>query len=213
VIRIIRRIFNNLHGVAVSGGQDSMAALSFVRNANKNIVAYYFDHGTDHGAEAKTFIKDYCEKNNVSLVVGTISAEKSADQSWEEFWRIERYKFLHSFTSQNIATAHHLDDAAETYLWGCLHGNPRRIHCRQPGENGALTNIVRPFLLTPKKDLEEWCHRKQVPFIQDPSNFDTSYTRNRIRHNIMPEALKVNPGLLTVVRKQIEKDLLGQDES
>lgn len=210
MIQLIRGVFKNLHGVAVSGGQDSMAALSFVRNAHKTVVAYYFDHGTVHGAEAKEFIQDFCANNAIPLVVGKLVGDKPSDLSWEEFWRIERYKFLHSFKNLNIATAHHLNDAAETYLWGCLHGNPRRIHCRQPGENGQLTNIVRPFLLTPKKDLEEWCERKNVPFITDPSNADTDYTRNRIRHNIMPEALKVNPGLLAVVRKQIQKDLLAE---
>jgi tRNA(Ile)-lysidine synthase TilS/MesJ len=43
-----------------------------------------------------------------------------------------------------------------------------------------------------------------VPFIQDESNFSTDYSRNKIRHNIVPEALKVNPGLKTVVRKMIK---------
>lgn len=203
MIKLIRSVLKNLNGVALSGGLDSMAALSFLCNARKNVTAFYFDHSTPHGADARQFIESYCAGRGIPLIIRKLEASKPEELSWEEFWRIERYKFLHSFTDYTIATAHHLDDAAETYLWGCLHGAPRTIHPRQPGPDGKPTNIVRPFLLTPKQDLVDWCHRKKVPYVNDPSNADTKYSRNRIRHNIMPEALKVNPGLLTVVRKHL----------
>jgi tRNA(Ile)-lysidine synthase TilS/MesJ len=69
-------------------------------------------------------------------------------------------------------------------------------------------NVIRPFLLTEKSEFESWCKRKNVPFIQDESNNSVEYSRNRIRHNIIPELLKVNPGLKTVVKKMIKKDLV-----
>lgn len=180
-------------GVALSGGPDSMALLSFI-GAHQNITAFYFDHGTKHGQEAKQFVSDYCHAKGISLVVGQIANSKTSDLSWEEYWRNERYAFLNAQIDQTIATAHHLNDVAETYLWGCIHGKPKFI-------NYQIKNIVRPFLLTPKTELLSWCNRKQVPYIIDPSNEDTKYTRNRIRQNILPQVDFVNPGFLTVVKK------------
>lgn len=191
--------------VAVSGGIDSMAALSFLRVANPKIKAFYFHHNTEHGEDAYQFLK----KCNLPLEVGFLKTEKTEDLSWEEFWRIERYKFLHSFSDEKIVTAHHLNDVAETYLWSCMHGPARYIHYNQPGPNG-LTNIFRPFLKTPKADLASYCQRHLIPFINDPSNLDVHYSRNRIRSNILPEVLKVNPGFLTNVRSLLIANLASQ---
>ena len=73
-------------------------------------------------------------------------------------------------------------------------------------------NIIRPFLLNEKSEFVKWCKDKNVPFIDDESNNCTDFNRNRIRHNIVPEALKVNPGLKTVVKKMVlkRKDELEQ---
>ena len=94
-------------------------------------------------------------------------------------------------------TCHHLDDCVETYLFSCLRGFQSVI----PYSRG---NVIRPFLLNEKSVFEKWCKQKVVPFIQDQSNDCLDYSRNRIRHNIVPEALKVNPGLKTVVKKIIK---------
>lgn len=183
-------------GVAVSGGPDSMAALSFI-GRHSTITAYYFDHKTEHGTEAKEFIKDYCNQNKLNLICGEIKTTKPSDLSWEEFWRLERYKFLNSF-EQIIATAHHLDDAVETYIFGCAHGREKFI-------SYEFRNVVRPFLLTPKQELINWCLRHSIPYLQDPSNENTDYTRNQIRLNVLPALLKVNPGLHTVVKKKYQQ--------
>jgi tRNA(Ile)-lysidine synthase len=63
--------------------------------------------------------------------------------------------------------------------------------------------VIRPFLLNEKSQFYKWCETKRVPFIEDESNNCVDYSRNRIRHNIVPESLLVNPGLKTVVRKMI----------
>jgi tRNA(Ile)-lysidine synthase len=63
--------------------------------------------------------------------------------------------------------------------------------------------VIRPLLLNEKSDFYRWCEDKNVPFIEDESNSCVDYSRNRIRHNIVPEALLVNPGLKTVVKKMI----------
>ena len=66
-------------------------------------------------------------------------------------------------------------------------------------------NVIRPFLLNEKSVFEEWCNKRGVSYIYDESNSSIDYSRNRIRHNIVPEALKVNPGLKLVVKKLVKK--------
>lgn len=194
---------HQIKGVALSGGVDSMALLSFLRNKHpKAITALFFDHGTENSKLARDFITDYCHQEGINLNIGILRDKKPKRDSWEEFWREKRYHWLYSQAAElghYIATAHHLNDVAETYIWGMAHGNPRYIHYYKPGCPNNL--IVRPLLMTPKTELENWCKRHMVPWIEDKSNKDVKITRNRIRHNILPEMLEVNPGFLKTVEK------------
>lgn len=178
-----------------------MALLSFVRNSNPKITAAYFDHGTPHGKEALEFIRTYCSNSHIQLVVGEIKTSKPAELSPEEHWREERYNFLWSLHGK-VATAHHLNDVAETYIWGCAHGDAKLIYYRQL-HHGKMTNVIRPFLTTEKDELVGWCNRHHIPYVIDPSNGDNKYTRNRIRNQIVPEMLKVNPGFLGMVKNRL----------
>jgi len=184
-------------GVAVSGGADSMAVLDFLRRG-KNVTAYFFNHGTETSRQAQQIVFNYCEKNNIVLHVGTISCDKPKNKSLEEHWRDERYKFLRNSPLQ-IVTAHHLDDVVETWVFSSLHGQSKLI----PLEHA---NIIRPFLTTIKDDFYAWCLNKGVQWHEDLSNKDLKFSRNRIRH-IMPELMKINPGIHKVLRKKIlERD-------
>ena len=185
--------------VAVSGGIDSMAALDFVCRGGHDVQVLHFDHGTRHGAQAREFIEDHCRSLKLRLVVSTIQRGKGTGESQEEYWRTERMRF---FTENRewgpIVTAHHLDDAVEWWIMSALHGEPRLI----PRENPE-TGVVRPFLSTSKTELADWCMRKGVPHVEDPSNISRDHMRNVVRHDIVPHALKVNPGLSKVVRKKL----------
>jgi len=188
-----------IQAVACSGGVDSMAALSFLRNGKHAVTAVFFHHGTETSEAAQSFVARYCGEQGIPFVAGRINGSKPPGLSPEEWWRNERYAFLHSL-NMTIATAHHLNDVAETYLWGMMHGRTRHIHYIKPHE-GEHSNVVRPFLLTKKTELVSWCERHDVPWIEDTSNTDVAFTRNRIRHNIMPEVEQVNPGFLKVVER------------
>lgn len=95
-------------------------------------------------------------------------------------------------------TCHHLDDAVETWVWSSMHGNPKII----PYSRG---NIIRPFLLTKKKELEAYCERYGLIPVDDPYNRDTDLTRNYIRANMMEHVRVVNPGIDTVIIKKYER--------
>jgi len=182
--------------IAVSGGPDSMAVLDFLKNSHE-VTACYFNHGTQHGSEAEALVTEYCKDNNIKLVTNYIKRPKPKGQSTEEFWRGERLNFFHRFREQ-VVTGHHLQDQMEWWLFTSTHGNPRLI----PYNNG---NVIRPFLTTPREEFREWCIRKEVPFLDDPSNQDRKYMRNLIRNEILPLTLEVNPGLAKTIKKLVEK--------
>ena len=183
--------------VAVSGGPDSMAILDFLSN-NHKVTAAYFDHATTFGKDCRDFVRDFCKKRNIDFVSGTIFCDRSKDKSLEEHWRDERYKFFRSF-QDTVITGHNLDDVIEWFLFSSLHGQGKII----PYKN---QNVIRPFISTSKRSLEDWCERKDVPFMVDPGNKDRKFMRSIIRNDMMPHARKVNKGIEKTFKKMVERE-------
>jgi tRNA(Ile)-lysidine synthase len=183
--------------VALSGGADSMAVLDFLIRGRRDVTALHFDHGTEHGKQARAFVTQYCADNKIPLIIGEANREKSPDESPEEFWRNMRYSFFNEFVTYSIVTAHTLDDQVENWIFTSLHGEGRLIPYRRN------PNIIRPFITTTKSELLEWCGRKNIPYVTDPGNSDEKYMRSLIRMKIVPEALRVNPGLFKVIKKKV----------
>lgn len=182
--------------VACSGGVDSMAVVSFLRR-NHKVTALFFDHGTQTSADALEFLKGQFEGTDVVLQIGNITREKDKNESQEEYWRNERYKYFHSI-AKPVITCHHLDDCAETWIWSCLHGEGKII----PYQN---LNVIRPFRLNRKSEFTNWCRNRNISWIEDSSNEDTKYMRNFIRSEIMSKALVVNPGLHKVIARKVKE--------
>jgi tRNA(Ile)-lysidine synthase len=201
MITLLEKIPENI-AVAVSGGADSMAALDFLHNGGKrSVTILHFNHGSEHADEAESFVREYAEEKGLPLFAGKLTRELRPRESKECYWREQRYAFFNLFSSTvgkgiPIVTCHHLDDLVETWIFTSLHGTPRLIPRRRD-------NYVRPFLSTRKAELLSWCKRKGVPYVEDPSNSNTSYMRNYIRHVLLPSALRVNPGIHKVLRKKI----------
>ena len=188
--------------VACSGGVDSMAIVDFLRRSH-DVTAFYFDHGTAHGHESGNFLKEYFSGSDVQLIVRKIEdTTVPKDTSQEEFWRNERYKwFNHLAKKHALITGHHLNDCVETWVWSSMHGNPHTINYRHG-------DIIRPFRLNRKREFEMWCHLHNVPYIEDDSNKDLRYTRNYIRHEMMPHVLRVNPGIHKMLKKKMIAEVI-----
>lgn len=180
--------------IAFSGGIDSVVISDFLLNGKRDVQLAFFHHGTVNSERAEEFVRKFAEERRVPLRIGRINSEKSRGLSPEEFWRNERYAFLDSLGCP-VVTGHHLGDAIETWIFTSLHGESKLI----PYARG---NVIRPFLVTPKEEIRSWASRRNLSWIEDESNGDPRYMRNRIRMHIVPEALKVNPGLGTVIRKK-----------
>lgn len=180
--------------IALSGGVDSMVLLDFLSRKH-SVDAAFFDHGTEASRSAKEFVVEECKKRGIVLTLGKMhQVHRGREQSPEEHWREERYHFLDQFTV--VATAHHLDDVVETWIWSSLHGTSSLLPYQR-------RNVIRPLLLNRKGDLVKWAEDKNVRWSEDASNNDFSYTRNYIRHQLMPGVLRVNPGIHTMLKKRL----------
>ena len=194
MIRVTGKIPRRV-AVAVSGGIDSMAALDFLRRSHEVVVLHY-NHRTPYAPKAESLVRAYCMKHKLTIVIGRCEEEMPAGVSKEAWWRDQRYKFFTEATSSPIVTAHHLDDQVENWIFTSMNGNPFLIpHARD--------QFIRPFLTTEKSALTLWCVRKGVPTIDDPSNDDTKYRRNYIRHTMMPHVLAINPGIKKTIKKKV----------
>ena len=195
---MIRQLLNVPKGVyvACSGGPDSMAVLDFLNTSGKVKGALYFDHKTDQSEEFSSVVKKFCNDNSLEYVSATLAGSPK-DESLEAYWSKQRNNFFRTIDGP-VVTGHHLDDAVEWWLFTALRGNPKLI----PSLN---KNILRPFLLTKKSDLKSWADRKRVPYVIDRTKEDTDYTRNFIRHELIPRCKNVNPGIQKTIFKKIKE--------
>ena len=187
--------------VACSGGVDSMAALDFLKRKH-DVFVLHFNHGTDYGFKALEFVSNYCADNDIGFLTNVTGQEreKQTRESQEEYWRSIRYDWLERCTERQIVTGHHLDDCVETWVMSSMHGTGKII------PYSRNERVLRPFRLTRKRDLELWASLNNVPYIEDDSNTDTCYTRNYIRHTMMPNVLRVNPGIHKTIAKKVRED-------
>lgn len=180
--------------IAFSGGVDSVAVAHFL-NRNHDIKLLFVHHRTKTSEVALPLVYSYAKRWKVPLDIHTISNEQPSNTSKEEFWRNERYRIFHAL-NEPVITCHHLDDCVETWVWSSMHGCGKII----PHNNG---NVIRPFLSTRKANFVHWCNRHNLLWAEDSSNTDTAYTRNYIRHEMMPHVLQVNPGIHKTIRKKV----------
>ena len=188
--------------VAVSGGMDSMTLMNFLLKGKRKFTALYFDHGTEHGREARFFVREETARLGVCLEEGRIDLhDLDLSKSSEENWRNQRYAFLRRYSDKGtILMAHHLNDAVETYVMSSMKGRPTVI----PYMNEEY-NIIRPFLRTPRAEIEKWAKNNDVKWIEDPSNKNSKYDRNFVRNEMMPMVRRLSPGIETIVEKMILK--------
>ncbi|MBQ4338358.1 MAG: tRNA lysidine(34) synthetase TilS [Clostridia bacterium] len=203
--------------VALSGGADSMAllySLLMLRDELKlEISAAHVNHGLrgDDADRDEAFVREQCEKLGVRLEVlradvGALA--KESGESIEECGRRIRYDFFASLGQGRItATAHNLNDRAETFLFNFTRGTGLRGLCSTPVERG---NIVRPLIDCSRAEIERFCEENSIEFVTDKTNFETVYARNKIRHGAVECLRQINPSFEESAQRCI--DSLNEDE-
>ena len=183
-----------------------MFAADYYFCGNKNFRLAYFNHGTPQAYVMRDVVLNFAEKNKIQFVEGKLTRERDRKESPEEFYRNERYRWLSSL-GFDIVTAHNLGDQVEQWLFSSLHGNLNLMKgCSMISFYGQNATLYRPFITNTKQQLTDWCIRHNVSWCEDESNKDTKYPRNFIRHELLAQCLKVNPGLANTIRKKILKE-------
>lgn len=202
--------------VAFSGGADSTALLVLLSElcAERGLPlrAAHLDHGL-RGAESdrdEAFARDFCEKRGIEFVsekADVAAVAKATGESIESAARAVRYEFLHRVArGGKIATAHNADDLVETMLLNLLRGSGAKGLCGIPPKNGQ---IIRPLIEIPSADIRAFCAENGIPYVVDSSNLSDDYTRNRLRHHVLPVLRELNPALTQTALRGAK--LLRQD--
>lgn len=184
---------------AVSGGVDSVVLLHLLLRCGVRVVASHVEHGIrgENSLRDCAFVEELCRKWNVELCVAHLDVPGEAarqGRGLEETARSLRYALLEEQRARLgldcIATAHHLNDQAETLLLHLVRGaSPKGMEGMSP-ENGAL---IRPLLDFPRAEIERYAREHGLPFVTDETNADTAYARNFLRHEVLPRLEALNP--------------------
>jgi tRNA(Ile)-lysidine synthase len=177
--------------VACSGGPDSQAVLDLLAEAapqlGANVVgAAHFDHRQRPGSAGEAQrVRELAGRLDVGLQTGEWHDAPAAASEAEA--REARYRFLTgvaaAWGATKLATGHTADDQAETVLLALVRGTGPDGLAAMPLQSGAL---VRPALELRRRDLRRHCEARHIPFVDDPTNDQPSFTRNRIRREVMP---------------------------
>jgi tRNA(Ile)-lysidine synthetase-like protein len=182
----VKKIPNNCI-LACSGGVDSMSLFHYLINGRKQFSVYHFDHGTPFSFSAKTFLKEMCEKHNILLECFSFYGENANEYTWRT-WRNE----IMRAADKPVITAHHLEDSIESWL----------MRTRPMSYN--IGNIYRPFIDASKKSILDYASRNGISFIEDPSNTDISFKRNKVRHVLLPLMREIGINPLNLMDKSHE---------
>ncbi|NLL78381.1 MAG: tRNA lysidine(34) synthetase TilS [Clostridiales bacterium] len=199
----------------VSGGADSVCLLLMLKSLEPELSiqvrAVHVNHGLRQDAdEDEAYVKELCERLQVPLRTVHVNVEEYAAQEGlglEEAGRLLRYRTFEEWGAEllreqeaviaeskgerlrgrgyKIAVAHHMDDRAETVLFHLFRGT---------GLSGLIgirpvrERVIRPLLCITRTEIETWLSKENIPYCMDSTNLEDTYTRNKIRHHVLPYA-------------------------
>lgn len=194
--------------VGVSGGADSLALLQIMYHLGYHVTAVYVDHGLrDTSGKDGDHVAAFCRKQQIPFrreKIDALAYAKAAKKTVEEASRELRYACLFEIAGEidagAVAVAHHADDQVETVLMHLLRG------AGMSGLRGMqlITNrhewksdipLIRPLITIWKEEIQRYCESSNIEAVIDESNFDTTYFRNRLRHELIPDLQTYSPGV------------------
>ena len=198
--------------VCVSGGADSMALLHILLGLKDDlgigdIIACHYNHGL-RGAESdadENFVKEYCTQKKIPLVCGRgnlAKSERPKGESIEMFARKSRYAFFcetaKQYNCDRVAVAHNKNDSTETVIFNLARGTGIKGTAGIPPVRDKL---IRPLIEVDRAGIERYCEEHGIPFVTDSTNQSVDFSRNRIRHNVIPELEKINSAAVDNIMK------------
>ena len=211
--------------LGVSGGPDSMCMLDVLNNIKNNpdinmefsIVVAHINHMIRAEADSdEQYVREYCEKNNIDFYSKSIDVQKIGNNmkiGTEEAGRKVRYEFfdevLKLTDSNKIAIAHNKNDKIETIFMNIFRGSGLLGLKGIEAKNGKY---IRPLIECERNEIEKYCLDKNLKPRIDKTNFDNTYTRNKIRNVVIPYIKKeFNPNIINTIERLSE--LVSEEES
>jgi tRNA(Ile)-lysidine synthase len=203
--------------VGVSGGADSLCVLDLLQRSGYSPIIAYFNHKLRPEADQEAgMIHQMADRRNLPFLSGQAQVRRTAaddKQSIEEAARHARYSFLFDQAknkdAQAVVVGHSADDQVETILMHFLRGagtdGLRGMDFRSlPNAWSADIPLVRPLLSTWRSQILEYCQKRGLEPINDPTNQDLTYFRNRLRHELIPYLESYNPSVSQVIWRTAE---------
>jgi len=200
--------------VGISGGADSVCLLLMMNELKKSydltIHALHLEHGI-RGEDSKkdaVFSSNLCDRLGIDFKMVCVDVPAMAKErklSLEEAGRLARYEAFAQRCRDiekegecriKLAVAHHGNDNAETLLFNLVRGSGINGACgiNPMGTIAEGICVIRPLLCLRRVEIEEYLKAKKQEYCTDVTNLSTDYTRNKIRHNIVPELEEINEG-------------------
>lgn len=187
--------------VGVSGGADSMALLHYLRfncEYSPEVIVCHINHclrGSESDSDEE-FVRNICKEWGIEfklLTCDVMAISKKTGQSVEECARQVRYDFFKEVADgAKIATAHTLSDSVETLLFNITRGSTVSGVSSIPAVRG---DIIRPLIHATRDMIERYCVQNNIKFVTDSTNLSDDYSRNKIRHKVIPVLKELNPSL------------------
>lgn len=196
--------------IALSGGVDSVVLATLMHKANYNIALAHcnFHLRDEESNRDEAFVRSWAKENNVELFVkefDTYGYMKENKISLEMAARDLRYEWFNSLMETKkfdfLCTAHHLDDSIETFFINLLRGTGiAGLH----GIQAKNDKITRPLLFATREEILNYAKENNITYVEDSTNAETKFTRNKIRHNFFPILKEINPNFEFALKKDIE---------
>ncbi len=196
--------------LAVSGGMDSVVMCHLYHKAGFPFGIAHCNfklRGEESDADEK-FVLELGKKYGIKVFIKTFETEKYATQkniSIQVAARELRYQWFEELRNKEkyrlIATAHQLNDNIETIFYNLIKGTGIRGLRGIPVRQG---NIIRPMLFASREEIENYLKSEKLTFREDSSNQSDKYTRNKIRHHLIPLMKEINPSLEVTLSEKIE---------
>jgi len=185
--------------LSFSGGMDStmMASLLLEIRKQHNFklgFAHINHHMHKKSNDVATFTSNYCLEKNVNYYQHDLYF--NSKYNFEAYARKKRYSILYQIAENKsynfILTAHHQDDQLETLYMKNIDGGD---WTSQIGIYEKMGKIRRPFLSIPKSKIKVYIKKQNIPWVEDPTNYDLTFRRNKIRNDELPKAIKADSNL------------------
>lgn len=186
---------------AVSGGLDSMVMVHLLKEAgfDFDIAHVNFQLRGEESNGDQRFVKQWARENNIGFHTVDFNTKREVERSKESLQMVARRlryewfdKLMEDGKYDHLALAHHLDDSLESSFFALIKGGGIAAVSGIPAIRGK---VIRPLSDVSRSEIEDYASRKGIEWREDSSNQSREYTRNYIRHEILPLARKINPSL------------------